>query len=29
MCGNGAGQPTNKKMLAKPGPEAIINPSGG
>ena len=29
MCGNGAGQPTNKKMLAKPGPEAIITPSGG
>ena len=29
MCGNGAGQPSNKKMLAKPGPEAIITPSGG
>ena len=29
MCGNAAGQPSNKKMLAKPGPEAIITPSGG
>ena len=29
MCGNAASQPSNKKMLAKPGPEAIITPSGG